>query len=118
MIKNGHVVQGKPGLGNLLKAVVADAALDIFSDRVENRNAVATVIPISGRITGPDLQLWPAVIGVIRNAFVQGVSESFAHLPPPKAASSDGALPQLVKGLQKGAGPPKAQPQHPASVSR
>ena len=52
------------------------------------------------------------------NAFVQGVSESFAHLPPPKAASPDGALPQLVKGLQKGAGPPKAQPQQPAKPAR
>jgi hypothetical protein len=114
VIKNGHVVQGKPGLKNLVKAVFADKALNLFSDRVEGRNAVATVIPISGQITGPALQVWPAVIGVVRNAFVQGVSESFAHVPPPQAGSSDGALPQLVKGLQKGAGPPKAQPQKPS----
>jgi hypothetical protein len=114
IIRNAHLVQGKPGLLNLLKTVVADAALNLFSDRIEGRNSVATVIPISGRITGPDLQVWPAVVGVIRNSFVQGVSESYAHLPPPQAKESQGALPQLVKGLSRGAGPPKAQPQQAA----
>ena len=118
VIKNAHVVQGKPGLVNLVKTVLADVALPIFSDRVGGRDAVATVIPISGRVTGPTAQLWPTIIGVVRNAFVQGVSESFAHLPPPKAEAPQGVLPQLVNGLDKAAGPPQAQPEpKPTSVS-
>jgi hypothetical protein len=110
LIKNGRIVQGKPDLGNLLKAVVADAALTIFTDRTAGKDTVATVIPITGRVTRPDVQLWPTVIGVVRNAFVEGVSESYAHLPPPTSAKVEGVLPQLVKGLDKNAGPPKAQP--------
>ena len=111
IIKDGHLVQGKPGLANVLKTALADTALTIFSDHVDGRNGVATVIPISGRVTGPDLQRWPAILGVIRNAFVLGVSESFAHLPPPTAKEPEGSVRQLVKALRKKAGPPKAQPQ-------
>ena len=111
LIKNGHVVQGKPGLVNLLKTVIADVALGVLSDDVPGRDAVATVIPISGRITKPDIQVGVAVIGVIRNAFVQGVVESYSHLPPPKAGEEQGALIQLIDGLDKKKGPPKAQPQ-------
>ncbi len=111
LIKNGHAVQGKPGVDNLLKTVVVDVALGVLSDRIPGRDAVATVIPISGRITRPDIQLGVAVIGVIRNAFVQGVVESYAHLPPPEAGTEQGAITQLVEGLNKEKGPPKAQPQ-------
>ena len=55
----------------------------MFSDRVPNRNAVATVIPIKGTLTGPDVQLWPSIFGVLRNAFVEGLTSGYAHLPPP-----------------------------------
>lgn len=111
LIKNGHVVQGKPGMINLLKTVLADIALGVLSDGATGRDAVATVIPITGRITKPDIQLGVAVIGVIRNAFVQGVVESYAHLPPPEAGKAQDAIVQVVDGLNKDKGPPKAQPQ-------
>ncbi len=110
LIKNGHVVQGKPGLINLLKTVLADVALGVLSDDVPGRDAVATVIPISGRITKPDIQVGVAVIGLIRNAFVQAVMESYSHLPPPRAGEEQNAVVQIVDGLNKEKGPPKAQP--------
>lgn len=109
VLKNVKVVQGKPGLRNLIKAVLADTAVNIFSDRVGDRDAVATVIPISGDINKPDIQLWPAVAGVIRNAFVLGVSESFERLPPPKAERKEGVLDQVIDALDKSA-VPEAQP--------
>jgi hypothetical protein len=114
VMKNVEVVQGKKGLGNAIKAVLADAAVKIFSDRVGDRDAVATVIPIRGDITSPDIQVWTAISGVIRNAFVIGVSESFNRLPLPKADKPQGPLRQVLDALDK-EDTPKQQPQKPRS---
>lgn len=94
--RNGALTGGvKPVLKNVkirptdgsafaaLKAWAADLAVKIFSDRVPNRNAVATVIPIKGDLTDPNVQLWPTIFGVLRNAFVEGLTSGYAHLPPP-----------------------------------
>jgi hypothetical protein len=47
---------------------------------------------------------------VIRNAFVEGISSGFTHLPPPTAEKQEGKIEQLREGLKKEAGPPEAQP--------
>lgn len=109
VLKNVKVVKGKPGLGNAVKAVLADAAVKVLSDRVGQRDAVATVIPLRGDINKPQVQLWPAVIGVLRNAFVIGVSESYARLPPAEAGRKDGLVKQVIEGLDK-KDTPKAEP--------
>jgi hypothetical protein len=93
----------------VLKAWAADLAIKIFSDRVDPRNAVATVIPIKGTLTGPDVQLWPAIFGVMRNAFVEGLTSGFAHLPPVTAPEKQSVVKQGVDALT-GSQPPKAQP--------
>jgi hypothetical protein len=81
ILKDVEVKPAKDGLGPKLKAWIADAALNIFSDRVPGRNATAAVIPMSGTISGPKPQLWPAVWGVLRNAFVTGIESGFGRLP-------------------------------------
>ena len=81
----------------------------MFSDRVEDRNAVATVIPIKGTLTGPDVQLWPAIFGVMRNAFVEGLTSGYAHLPPLTAPKKQGVVKQGIDSLT-GSQPPRAQP--------
>jgi hypothetical protein len=73
----------------VIKAWAADLAVKIFSDRVQERNAVATIIPIKGKLTGPDVQLWPTIFGVLRNAFVEGLTSGYAHLPPPTATNNE-----------------------------
>jgi hypothetical protein len=112
VIKNASVVQGKPGIGNGIKTVLANAGLKIFSDRPRGGGdeVVATVIPISGNVTRPGVQLWPTILGVVRNAFVQGVSESFERLPPPVAKEPQGPLKQAVDALDRKSGGPKAEP--------
>jgi hypothetical protein len=110
VLKNVKIRPTEDDFGNKLKAWVADKGLRLFSDRVPDRNAVATVVPIKGRLDDPDIQLWPAVIGVIRNAFVEGISSGFSHLPPPTAEKPEGKFEQLREGLKKGEGPPEAQP--------
>ena len=84
-IKNGHVEAVQEDLLSKLKALLADAAIDILSDRVPERNAVATVVPIHGKLLHPKADLWTTVWGVLRNAFVEGLIESIRMLPPPTA---------------------------------
>lgn len=109
-LRNVSVRPTEDNFGNKLKAWVADTSLNLFSDRVPNRNAVVTVVPIKGRLDDPDVQLWPTVLGVVRNAFTEGISSGFAHLPPPTADKKEGVLTQIKHALSKDAGPPKAQP--------
>jgi hypothetical protein len=99
--KDGHITGGvKPILKNVevapvasgpiarLKAWAVDKVLGLFSDRVRGRNAVATVIPIRGELGGPKVTLWPAITGVLYNAYVSGVAGGFGGVP---AAGSKGA---------------------------
>jgi Domain of Unknown Function (DUF748) len=82
VLKNPGLQQAKPGLGAKLKEILADIGIELFSDRVPGRNAVATTIPIEGDVRRPDAQVWPTVLGIVRNAFVEGLTNSLAHLPP------------------------------------
>jgi hypothetical protein len=111
VLKNVKIETTDDGLVERLKAWAADKALDLFSDRVPNRNAVATTIPIKGRITDPQAQLFPTVMGIIRNAFVEGVTSGFTRLPPAEAPKKEGVTSQIKHAIQKKAGPPKAQPE-------
>jgi hypothetical protein len=110
VLKNVEVRPTEDKLGNKLKAWLADKGLELFSDRVPDRNAVATVVPIKGKLDAPDIQLWPTVLGVIRNAFVEGISSGFTHLPPQTAGKPQGKVEQVKDALKKDEGPPKAQP--------
>jgi hypothetical protein len=110
VLKGVTIKPTKDGVGNRLKAWLADKGLHLFSDRVPGRNAVATVVPIEGRLDRPDLQLWPTVFGVVRNAFVEGISSGFTDLPPGAAPKREGPIDQARHGVEKSAGPPKAQP--------
>ena len=117
VLKNVKVRPSKKNPFAVLEAWAADVAVKIFSDRVATRNAVATVIPIKGTLTGVDVQLWPAIFGVMRNAFVQGLTSGYAHLPPADASVSGvppGQEPRAPgAGNASGAGqskPPAAEP--------
>jgi hypothetical protein len=120
--RNGELTGGvKPVLKNLeirpddknpwtiLKAWATDVAIHIFSDRLRQRNAIATVLPIKGTLTAPEAQLWPTIFGVMRNAFVEGLTSGYAFLPPATAKTKQGVVKQGVEALT-GAGPPPAQP--------
>jgi hypothetical protein len=122
-VRNGYISGGvKPVLKNVevkpadenfftkVKAWVADTALDLFSDRVPGRDAVATVVPLRGHLDDPDVQIVPTVLSILRNAFVEGISSGFSHLPPPIAKDDKGLLGQASDTLQKDKGPAPAQP--------
>jgi hypothetical protein len=110
VLKNVEVRAAKPGFLAKVKAWFADEAVETASDRVPGRNAIAGVVPIQGRLAEPDIQLWPAVFGVVRNAFVEGIASGFAHVPPEVAERKQGVVEQAKEALEKDEGPPKAQP--------
>jgi hypothetical protein len=112
IVKGGGTRAAEPGLGPKLKSLLADAAISIFSDDVPGRDAVATTIPIEGTVDDPEAQLWPTVLGVVRNAFVRGLADSLAGLPPPKAGEKEGKLDQARRALSpKRGNQPRAQPE-------
>jgi hypothetical protein len=111
IMKNAGTRAAAPGLGPKIKSALADASLEIFEDDIPGREAVATTIPISGRVDDPELQLVPTILGVVRNAFVRGLADSLAGLPPPKAEKREGVLDQARRALSPGRGrQPRAQP--------
>jgi hypothetical protein len=86
VLKNAEVSPVKSGALARLRAWAADAVLSVYSDRVKGRNAVATVVPIEGDLTGPDVALWPTLGGILYNAYVNGLSAGFGGVPAePKA---------------------------------
>jgi hypothetical protein len=111
VLKNVEVRPTDDNLWNNIKAWAADVSLDLFSDDVPGRDAVATVVPLQGKIDDPKAQVWPTVLSIVRNAFVQGIASGFAHLPPPRSRDKDGPLTQAAEALQKDNGPAKAQPE-------
>jgi Domain of Unknown Function (DUF748) len=111
-LKDAGTRAAKPGLGPKLKSLLADAAISIFSDDVPGRNAVATTIPIEGTVDDPAAQVWPTVLGIVRNGFVRGLSDSLSGLPPPKAEEKEGKLEQARRALSSKRGnQPRAQPE-------
>jgi isocitrate dehydrogenase len=85
VLKNVKIRPDNKKVFTVLKAWASDLAIKLFSDRVHDRNAVATVIPIKGTLTGPNVELWPSIFGVLRNAFVEGLTSGYAFLPPKMA---------------------------------
>jgi len=110
MVRNVHVSPASGKVSDALKAAAANVAIAVLSDRVEGREAVATTLPIRGSIEQVEAQVWPAILGVIRNAFIEGLDWGFSDLPKPTARTPQGVIPQAVDALDKDKSGPKAQP--------
>jgi hypothetical protein len=109
VLKGGATRPADPGLWPKLKSALADGAIELFDDDRGGRDVVATTIPIAGSVRDPQAQPIPTAIGILRNAFVRGLADSLAGLPPPKAEEREGVLEQARRGLSRGA-EPRAQP--------
>jgi uncharacterized protein YhdP len=89
VLKDPDVRSADDGVGARLKAFLADAALDVFSDDVPGRDAVATTIPIRGTLDAPQVEVLPTILGIVRNAFVAGLADSLSDLPPKEAREAN-----------------------------
>jgi hypothetical protein len=83
-----------------LRSLVADDSLRVFDEEVSARGPEATTIPIDGTVEDPSAQPMPMVIGVLRNAFVQGLTAALAGPPPP--AAREQAREQARHGMSDG----------------
>lgn len=110
VLKNAEVKATGDDLVKKVEAWAANLGIKVLSDRVPGRNAVSTVIPIEGTLTHPGVQIWPTIFGIIRNAFVEGIAESFLHLPPPQSGGPQNIFEQAATAVSKNAGLPKVQP--------
>jgi hypothetical protein len=111
ILKNLEIRSDTKDLGDKIKSSLADAAVELLSDDIPGRDAVATTIPIRGKIDDPGAQLLPTVLGVIRNAFVVGLSEGFTNLPPKVAEKKENPIKQAWDALTDDNKPPEAQPE-------
>lgn len=103
-------VDALPGdLANGLRAAAANIAFAVLKDEKQGR-VVATTLPLRGTLEQPDVQVWPAVLGVVRNAFVDSLAWGFGDLPIATANKKEGLIDQTVKGLDKKRPGPSAQP--------
>lgn len=93
VLKNGEVDTLSKDVGKTLMTALADTGVVLLSDRVPGRNAVSTIIPIHGNLSKPKLDVWAAISGVLRNAFVVGLRETLLQLAP---ASSEARAPTAV----------------------
>jgi Domain of Unknown Function (DUF748) len=96
VLKRVRVKPAKGGIGPALKSWIADAGLKLLSDRVPGRDATAALIPFHGTINGAKPDLWPAIWGVLRNAFVVGIDSGFGGVP----AGAAKVKPQARRGSQ------------------
>lgn len=110
MVKNPTLEPAREGAGPEVTAAIGRMALKVLSDRVEGREAVAVTLPVKGTLKGPNAQIWPAVLSVVRNAFVQGLDWGFSDLPPETADEKQGPLEQAAEALDEKERAPKAQP--------
>jgi hypothetical protein len=87
ILQNPDVRPVQGGVLARMKAWAVERVLSLTSDRVKGRNAVATVLPISGDLAAPKAQLWAAIGGVLYNAYVAGVSAGFGGVPSGASAT-------------------------------
>ena len=91
-------------------AEIWSALVNGVKDLLENyNNAVATTIPISGRYSNPDVDIWSAAFGIIENAWFQALAHGFKA---PEIAPDPEKLDINPEAVNKAAGN-SAHPEEP-----
>jgi uncharacterized protein DUF748 len=94
----------EPADGSFLaqvESLVSDSSLHLFSDGAGDGDPARATIPISGNVLDPRAQPIATVIGLLRNAFVRGLSDAFSGRAPPRAGEPGGAREQARRGAQE-----------------
>jgi hypothetical protein len=115
IIENLELTPSNDDISTRIKTFLADTGVELFSDDIPGRDAVAAVIPIRGSLDKPDAQLVPTILSVVRNAFVVGLRSGFKNLPPPTAEKKEGVIKQAWQALKRDEGQPEAQPEQDES---
>lgn len=109
IIRDPQVGPATDKMGDSMKAKLANMAISVLANKEDGRKTIGTTLPVKGTLTEPSPQLWPAILGVVRNAFVDSIEWGFSDLPTP-TSSEKGPFKQAVEALDKKNDAPKAQP--------
>ncbi|MBK7863600.1 MAG: DUF748 domain-containing protein [Archangiaceae bacterium] len=110
IIENPKVGPATGKLADSLKAKVANLAISVLSSKDGGDKKIGTTLPLKGTLYKPDPQIWPTILGVVRNAFVESIDWGFTDLPTPTADKKQGLFDQAKDALKKNESGPKAQP--------
>jgi len=58
-----------------------------ISSRIAARSKVATKVELKGKLTGPDISTWQAIVQVLHNAFIEAILPGFDRAVRPNAAA-------------------------------
>jgi hypothetical protein len=115
VINNLHLSAAEASAGPELEAWLGNAGVGIASDRVPGRNAIASVIPITGSVNAPKVDLWSSILVLMHNAYQVALPKDFSHEPPipPGTKPAQGKVGQVANALTK-----KQFPAVPAATSK
>lgn len=85
------------GIAAHVKSMLADSSLDVFrSDVAGGGNPQVTTVPIAGTVKDPRARPVPIIIGILRNAFVAGLTAALSG--PPSAETRERARAEARRG--------------------
>ena len=70
------------------KELMIGGASHLFKNR--STQQVATKVNLKGKLTGPDISTWQAIVQVLHNAFIQAILPGFDRAVRPKSATDVG----------------------------
>jgi len=73
------------GLLHQAKELMIGGASRLFKNR--STQQVATKVDLKGKLTGPDISTWQAIVQVLHNAFIQAILPGFDRAARPNAAT-------------------------------
>jgi hypothetical protein len=75
---------------DVLGDAIVDTIAEIFTNQGSDPDRFATEVPISGSFQRPEAQTWPAVIEILKNAFVRALRHGFSNRGDWQAVDDDG----------------------------
>lgn len=82
MLTNADVTAGDADWVSELEAGLVNAAIEVFSRDVGQRERLAATIPLEGPLQDPQAPIWTALGTIIENAFFDALDAGFEDLPP------------------------------------
>ncbi|MES2655585.1 MAG: DUF748 domain-containing protein [Bacteroidota bacterium] len=80
LIKDLDIVQFNKEEGGVLQ-IAWEAFVGSTAEILQNqpKGVLATKIPVEGKFTKPDVQVWDAIISILKNAFIEALKPSIDH---------------------------------------
>ncbi len=76
------------GVLHQAKELMIGGASHLFKNR--STQQVATKVELKGKLTGPDISTWQAIVQVLHNAFIEAILPGFDRAVRPNAAADVG----------------------------